>query len=86
MFVYILKSLVSESRFYTGLTDDVERRLAEHNDGQTFSTKDDKPWKVVCSIWFENQDTAERFEKYLKTGSGRAFSKRHLYPIPKSKL
>ena len=79
MFVYILKSLITESKFYVGLTDDVGRRLAEHNAGESYATREHRPWKVICKLWFEQLDTAERFERYLKTGSGRAFSKRHLY-------
>ena len=78
MYVYILKSLVAEDTYYTGLSDDVDQRIDEHNRGLTFSTRDCKPWKLVCSIWFENSDNAERFERYLKSGSGRAFAKRHL--------
>jgi len=77
MYVYRLKSLVEKDRYYVGLTDNVERRLAEHNEGQTYSTRDSRLWKCVSTFWFENADIAERFEKYLKSGSGRAFSKRH---------
>ena len=78
MWVYILKSIVVEERFYVGLTDDPERRLSEHNAGESFHTKDYKPWKIISKFWFEKDDTAERFERYLKSGSGRAFAKRHL--------
>jgi predicted GIY-YIG superfamily endonuclease len=77
MYVYILESRVTADRFYVGLTDNLDRRLAEHNDGKTFSTRDDRPWKIASYFWFENADTAARFEKYLKSGSGRAFAKSH---------
>jgi putative endonuclease len=77
MYVYILKSRVTAERFYVGLTDDLERRIAEHNEGKTSSTRDDLPLKIASYFWFENADVAERFEKYLKSGSGRAFAKNH---------
>ena len=77
MYVYILNSLVYRERYYVGLTNDPDRRLVEHNSGMTFHTRDHKPWRIVAKFWFENQKTAERFERYLKTGSGRAFALRH---------
>jgi len=77
MYVYILKSRVTADRYYVGLTDDLDRRLSEHNEGKTYSTRDDCPWKFESYFWFENPDVAERFEKYLKSGSGRAFAKSH---------
>jgi putative endonuclease len=78
MYVYILKSRVAVERYYIGLTDDLDRRLSEHNSGETFSTRDARPWKIISYFWCENPGAAERFEKYLKSGSGRAFAKRHL--------
>ena len=77
MYVYILKSRVVIECYYIGLTDDLDRRLAEHNTGKTYATRDDRPWKFVSTFWFENPDIAEHFEAYLKSGSGRAFSRRH---------
>jgi predicted GIY-YIG superfamily endonuclease len=77
MYVYILKSMIRANRFYTGLSDDPERRLSEHNRGLSWSTRRLRPLRLVATIRFEDPDTAERFEKYLKSGSGRAFAKRH---------
>ncbi|MDJ0765771.1 MAG: GIY-YIG nuclease family protein [Myxococcota bacterium] len=77
MYVYILKSRVTPSKYYVGITDDIEVRLEEHNSGQTFSTRDNRPWKMDVYFWFDNPLAAARFEKYLKTGSGIEFSKRH---------
>jgi putative endonuclease len=79
MWVYVLKSYVIEKKFYIGLTDNVDQRLLTHNAGESFATRKYKPWKVICKVWFERLETAEDFERYLKSGSGRAFSKRHLY-------
>ena len=75
--MYMLKSRVAIKHYYIGLTDDLGHRLAEHNAGETYSTRDDRPWKIVSYFWFENPDIAERYEKYLKSGSGRAFVNRH---------
>jgi predicted GIY-YIG superfamily endonuclease len=71
--------MVHPERFYTGLSDDPKRRLSEHNEGRSWSTRRFRPWQLVATIRFENPDTAERFEKYLKSGSGRAFAKRHFW-------
>jgi len=39
------------------------------------------PWRIVVSIEFPDEGAAVRFERYLKSGSGRAFAKRH-FGIP----
>lgn len=75
--VYVLRSVHHPDRYYTGLTDDVERRLAVHNRGGSAHTAKLRPWALVAFTEFTSIDSAIAFEKYLKTGSGRAFSKRH---------
>jgi predicted GIY-YIG superfamily endonuclease len=77
MFVYILKSGSFPDKIYVGLTEDVERRLKEHNSGKSPYTRKYKPGKIEASIWFSNVQKAAEFEKYLKTGSGNAFRIRH---------
>jgi hypothetical protein len=43
------------------------------------------PWKVETFISFDNQSLAEKFEKYLRSGSGFAFLKKRLIPhLPKN--
>lgn len=76
--VYILQSLSGPDQFYTGLTNDVPARLAAHNAGQSPHTSKYKPWKLVPWHCFERQELAAAFERYLKSGSGRAFAKKHL--------
>jgi putative endonuclease len=76
-FVYILRSERDPLRHYVGLTSDVAKRLEWHNAGQNVHTARNRPWRVVVSLEFDNQLTAARFERYLKSGSGRAFAKRH---------
>ena len=76
-FVYILTSESQPARYYTGLTSDVAARLAAHNAGLSKHTASGRPWRLVVTLDFADQERAELFERYLKSGSGRAFSSRH---------
>jgi predicted GIY-YIG superfamily endonuclease len=78
--VYVIRSDVDPSRFYTGITSDVTERLQWHNHGPCGVTCNNRPWSLVVALHFGTERAARRFEKYLKTGSGRAFSKRHFNP------
>jgi predicted GIY-YIG superfamily endonuclease len=60
-----------------GLTGNVTERLEAHNNGHSHHTAPLRPWTLVVSIEFSNESAAFAFERYLKTGSGRAFAKRH---------
>jgi predicted GIY-YIG superfamily endonuclease len=76
-YVYVLVSTVHRTRYYTGLTSDVEARLAAHNAGLSKHTANSRPWRVVTTIEFSDAEQARRFELYLKSGSGRAFARRY---------
>jgi len=76
-FVYSIQSEIKTDHYYIGMTTDVARRLEEHNTGKSIHTNRYKPWKLLTYIAFSDKYKAEKFEAYLKTGSGRAFSKRH---------
>jgi putative endonuclease len=76
-YVYILQSEPAPTHFYTGLTADLRSRLAKHNEGGNPHTADDRPWSIKNAIAFRDADKAAAFERYLKSPSGRAFSKRH---------
>jgi predicted GIY-YIG superfamily endonuclease len=76
-FVYILRSDVDPNRHYTGSTGNVVKRLRWHNTGRSGVTVRHRPWSVVVALEFADPKVAVRFERYLKTGSGRAFAKRH---------
>ena len=78
-FVYILRSEV-DGRLYKGLTDNIERRVKEHNAGKQKSTKAYTPWKLVYFEEFSSRIDARAREKYFKSGSGREFLKRILDP------
>ena len=77
-YVYILESQVKEGHYYTGYTLNLEDRLKHHNDGAVPSTKPYRPWRIKTVTAFTDEDRAKAFEKYLKTQSGRAFTKKHL--------
>jgi predicted GIY-YIG superfamily endonuclease len=76
-YAYILESLAKPGEFYRGHTDDLKRRLTEHNAGKCPHTSKFKPWKVKFYAAFESQELAQNFEQYLKSGSGHAFANRH---------
>lgn len=75
--VYVLRSASDTERHYVGVTSDLEKRLAWHNAGQNVHTARNRPWTVIVSLEFRTEAAARAFERYLKTGSGRAFAKRH---------
>jgi len=75
--VYIIRSDADSSRHYVGITSDVRDRLDWHNAGPCGHTVSHRPWSLVVSIEFPTEREAVRFEHYLKSGSGRAFAKRH---------
>jgi putative endonuclease len=76
-FVYGLRSVADGGRYYVGLTANVPRRVEWHNAGRCPHTAKYRPWALVVSIEFADEARAVSFEKYLKSGSGRAFAKRH---------
>ena len=75
--VYILRSQSEPLRHYVGITNDVRDRVDWHNRSLTGHTVLHRPWLLVVSLEFPSESEAVRFEKYLKSGSGRAFTKRH---------
>lgn len=77
-YVYILQSLMDSERFYTGITDDLEARLLKHNSGAVTHTSTFRPWRIKTYVAFTDEWRAVAFEKYLKSGSGRAFAKARL--------
>ncbi len=77
LYVYILQSINDPGRFYSGIAKDLKIRLKEHNAGEVFHTAKFKPWTVKNYFAFKDEKKAYAFEKYLKSGSGRAFAKRH---------
>ena len=75
--VYVLKNGDCNPRFYVGLTSELRARLDDHNAGHCPHTARYRPWVVHVVIEFSDEQRASRFERYLKSGSGREFAKRH---------
>ncbi|MDO8621359.1 MAG: GIY-YIG nuclease family protein [Candidatus Levybacteria bacterium] len=71
-FVYILKSQ-KDNKFYTGITNNIERRLYVHNRGShsTSSTLKRGPFDLVHVETVNDRIEARRLEKYFKSGAGR---------------
>lgn len=72
--VYAIKSL-KDGRIYVGITKNIEKRLKQHNQGETKSTKFWKPWKLIYSKYIGSRKEARKEEKKLKSGYGKEFLK-----------
>ena len=70
-YVYTLLSL-KDKRFYTGMTNNLRKRLQEHARGEVKSTKLRRPLKLIHYEYFINKKDAEAREKFLKSGFGRS--------------
>ena len=73
--VYILSSLVAK-KSYVGMTDDLDRRLLEHNSGKSKYTSSYAPWKVIYEEKHQSLADARNREKYFKSTSGRRLLKK----------
>ncbi|MFA6423650.1 MAG: GIY-YIG nuclease family protein [Patescibacteria group bacterium] len=71
-YVYILQSQKDNS-LYKGITNNLERRIREHNNKQNRSTKNKVPYELIYYETFSNRLDARNREKYFKSGSGREF-------------
>ena len=78
-YVYVLQSDQDAEYFYTGITDDLVVRLSKHNSGVVAHTAKYRPWHIKSFVAFTDDTRAFAFEKYLNSGSGRAFAKKHLW-------
>ncbi|MBN1899862.1 GIY-YIG nuclease family protein [Candidatus Sumerlaeota bacterium] len=76
-YVYILRSVNYPDRHYTGITDNLESRLKDHNAGKCPHTSKYRPWNIETALAFRSKKKAFVFEKYLKSHSGRAFTQKH---------
>ena len=74
--VYILQC--KNGKFYVGYTTCMEKRLKAHKKGEVKFTKNKLPVKLIHLSKFSDKTKAYNFERYLKSGSGKAFMKRHL--------
>jgi putative endonuclease len=78
-YVYLIESISHPEKRYIGISNDFNNRLKDHNTGKSPHTAKYRPWKVVVAVRFADDRKADAFKKYLKSGSGHAFAKRHLW-------
>jgi len=78
-YVYLIQSILYPNQRYVGVTSDVDKRIIAHNAGRSPHTSKNKPWKLATYLAFTDSKKALEFEKYRKTGSGRAFAKKRLW-------
>lgn len=71
-FVYLLKC--NDNSIYTGCTSNLENRIIRHNRGEVHYTRNRLPVDLITYIAFKQKHKAYFFEKYLKSGSGKAFA------------
>lgn len=73
-YTYVLRSL-KNGRHYTGSTNNLERRLVEHNMGQTKYTRNTGPFELIYKETYNTKLEAVKRERFLKTGKGRELLK-----------
>ena len=76
-FVYSIQSEASPDHYYVGVTTNIDQRIQEHNSGKSIHTNKFAPWRLLVYVAFTDKSKAQKFERYLKTGSGRGFCLRH---------
>src|SRR5688572_22629448 len=74
-FVYVLQSVSQPDRQFVESTANVPARVASHNAGHSPLTASCRPWRLVTVVQFGTETSAVRFEKFLKTGAGRALAR-----------
>ena len=79
-YLYILLNKTN-TRTYTGVTDDVEKRLTEHNAGRVKSSRPYRPHRVIYSEEFETLIEARQKEKFYKSTTGRRRLKEMLFGL-----
>ncbi|GAA3737085.1 hypothetical protein GCM10022422_20460 [Flavobacterium ginsengisoli] len=71
-FVYILYSATKE-KFYIGQTNDIDDRLRRHNSGQSLSTKNGTPWKIIYTIQLNTRSEAVTLEDKIKKRGAKRY-------------
>ena len=76
--MYYVYSLKCKDGFYIGCTDNIKERLERHKNGHVPATSNRLPMELCFYFAIKDKYKAFEFEKYLKSGSGRAFINKHL--------
>ncbi len=79
IYVYLIESVHQRQQHYVGLTHDLKQRFIDHNEGKSPHTRKFKPWRLVSYTAFADEPAAMAYEKYLKSGSGKAFLNKHFF-------
>jgi putative endonuclease len=77
-YVYIIRSVANPEQEYVGASEYLKTRVADHNAGKSTHTAKYVPWELLWYCAFPDKHKALEFERYLKSHSGRAFSKKRL--------
>ena len=73
-FVYAIESII-DNYIYVGLTENVNRRIEQHNNGWNKTTRSYRPFKILLIERYSTRLEARKREKYLKSGTGKEFLK-----------
>ena len=68
-----------QNKTYVGYTNDLDRRLKEHNTGQNYFTKRYMPWKIKYTEEYNDVFSAKKREKYLNSASVRRLVSKTLF-------
>ena len=79
IYVYVLLSH-RDGGWYTGYTEDLRKRYAQHQAGDSASTRYRGPWEIIYYEASLNIDDARARERYLKSGMGKRYIKNRLKP------
>ncbi|PIR75071.1 MAG: excinuclease ABC subunit C [Candidatus Magasanikbacteria bacterium CG_4_9_14_0_2_um_filter_42_11] len=77
--VYFLESRQDTQRHYIGFTENIKKRIIQHNQGLVTSTKKFRPWKIIYLEIYPNKADALGRERFLKSGSGWKFLQKQLF-------
>ena len=78
-YIYFLRSQSNPKKTYIGITQDVDRRVAKHNAGDSPHTARFIPWELMGSLAVPTKRKAIDLERYFKQGSGHAWLHKHLW-------
>ena len=79
-YVYVIKSQKNGKRYIGFTSKDPKQRLVEHNNGSNLFTRNNRPFELIYSEQYEDKDFAVKRERYLKSGHGRLYLKKIIFP------
>ena len=83
IYVYVLMS-EKDGQWYTGYTVDLKKRIAQHQAGESASTRHRGPWKLIYYEASLNIEDARARERYLKSGMGKRYVRNRIKEFLKS--